>query len=102
ARPVGPTRLDTCFGDLARDEDGNARVTLSHPDRDRRLVLWMDRSFRYVMAYTGDTVAPEERRRRSLALEPMSCPPDALRTGEGLVTLAPGESFKGSWGIEVH
>ena len=99
ARPVGPTRLDTAFMGLARDSDGVARVELHHPDTGRGVTVWMDRSFNYVMAFTGDTLADVERRRRSIALEPMTCPPDAFRSGVGLVTLAPGGSWQGSWGV---
>jgi aldose 1-epimerase len=29
----------------------------------------------------------------------MTCPPDAFRTGEGVVELDPGESFTSRWGI---
>ena len=31
----------------------------------------------------------------------MTCPPNAFRTGEDLVTLAPGESHVATWGIRV-
>jgi galactose mutarotase-like enzyme len=99
ARPIGPTRLDTAFGGLRRDPDGVAHVELRHPEQDRRVTLWMDGAFGWVMAYTADTVMPGDRRRRSIAVEPMTCPPDALRSGTDLVTLAPGETWGGSWGI---
>lgn len=98
-RPVGPTRIDTAFTQLARDDSGTARVELRHPEADRSVAVWMDRSFRYVMVYSGDTVSTPERRRRALAIEPMTCPPDALRSGTDLVGLAPGESWSGTWGI---
>jgi aldose 1-epimerase len=98
-RPIGPTRLDTAFFALARDSDGIARVELRHPEDDRGVTLWMDSTFGYVMAYTADTVDDEARRRRSIALEPMTCPPDALRSGTALITLAPGASWRGSWGL---
>lgn len=98
ARPIGPTRLDTAFGDLARDGQGTARVSLHHPDSGRGLTVWMDKAFIYVMAFSADTVAPE-RRRRSVAIEPMTCPPDALRSGDGLVTLEPGRPWRAQWGI---
>ena len=58
----------------------------------------MDRHFRYVMAFTGDTLEPD-RRRRAIAVEPMTCPPDALRSGADLVRLEPGAKWDGSWGI---
>ena len=38
--------------------------------------------------------------RRSLAVEPMTCPPNAFRSGEDLVQLEPGQSFTSSWGID--
>ena len=39
------------------------------------------------------------RRRRGLAIEPMTCAPDAFNSGDGLLTIAPGESVEGRWGI---
>ena len=38
-------------------------------------------------------------RGRAVAVEPMTCPPDALNSGDGLVRLAPGESWTGAWGV---
>jgi aldose 1-epimerase len=38
--------------------------------------------------------------RHSIAVEPMTCPPNAFRTGESLIRLGPGESTASSWGIE--
>jgi aldose 1-epimerase len=37
--------------------------------------------------------------RRGLAIEPMTCPPQAFGTGEGLIRLEPGATFAGTWGI---
>jgi aldose 1-epimerase len=37
--------------------------------------------------------------RRSLAVEPMTCPPNAFRTGTALTRLTPGESATSAWGI---
>ena len=99
-RPIGPTRLDTAFTGLGRDGDGLARVELRHPDADTRVTLWMDSAFRYVMLYSADRVAAADRRRRALAVEPMTCPPDALRSGTDLVVLGPGGSWRGTWGID--
>lgn len=99
ARPVGATRLDTAFSGLRRDRQGLARIELRHPEGDRRVSLWMDGAFGWLMAYTGDTVSAPESRRRSLALEPMTCPPDALRSGTDVVALSPGASWSGTWGI---
>jgi aldose 1-epimerase len=50
------------------------------------------------MVFTGDPLPDVAR--RSLAVEPMTCAPNAFRTGEGLLTLEPGASFTAEWGIE--
>ena len=44
----------------------------------------------WLQIYTGDQL-PEGQRRRSLAVEPMTCPPNALADGADLVVLEPGE-----------
>ena len=65
------------------------------------VTLWADALWSHVMVFTGDTLAPE-RRRRGLAVEPMTCAPDAFNTGEGLRVLAPGESVTCSWGVTLR
>lgn len=97
-RSIGPARLDTAFTDLERDE-GVARARLEDPDTGRGVEVWMDDRFRYLMAYTGDTVGDEALRRTAVAIEPMTCPPDAFRSGRDLIVLEPGVSWEGSWGI---
>jgi aldose 1-epimerase len=96
-RELGPTRLDHCFTDLERDDDGLARVVLRDPESESGLTLWMDDAYGYLMLFTGDPLPDVAR--RSLAVEPMTCPPNAFRTGEDLIRLEPGDSFTGSWGL---
>jgi len=90
-RPVGPTRLDHCFTDLDRDEDGRVRVAIGET------TLWADESYPYLMIFTGDGLPDVER--RSLAVEPMTCAPNAFVSGDGLILLEPGESHAAAWGI---
>jgi aldose 1-epimerase len=97
-RPVGVTRLDTSYGDLARGSDGRAKVELDHPDGEAGVTLWADERFGHLMVFTGDTLGPDERR-RSVAVEPMTCPPDAFRSGTDVIVLKPGARWTGSWGI---
>jgi aldose 1-epimerase len=97
--PIGATRMDTAFTDLARAADGRASVTLRDPDTDDTVSMWCDESFDYLMVFTGDALPDAERRRTGLAVEPMTCAPDAFRSGDGLLVLEPGEAFEGSWGI---
>ena len=97
ARPIGATRIDNAFSDLERDGDGLARVELRDVDGDSTVTVWVDESHPYVMVFTGDPLPDVAR--RSIAVEPMTCPPNAFRTGEHLVRLEPGESTTGTWGI---
>jgi aldose 1-epimerase len=97
-RPIATTRLDNAFTDLERDGDGLARVALGDSGGSSRLTLWVDESYPYLMLFTGDPLPDVNR--RSLAVEPMTCPPNAFRTGEALIRLAPGVSFTSAWGIE--
>jgi aldose 1-epimerase len=101
AREIGPAHLDVAFTDLARDADGKARVRLLAPRGDRSVVLWMDESYRYVMVFTGDTLGDSTRRRRALAVEPMTAAPNAFQSGDGLRILGPGEAFRSEWGLEL-
>jgi aldose 1-epimerase len=96
-RRIGDTALDTAFADLERDRDGGAELSLEGDAR--RVRLWMDRSFGWVMAFTGDSLPDEARRRRSLGVEPMTCPPNALASGTGVAVLEPGERHVSAWGI---
>jgi aldose 1-epimerase len=98
-RRLGPTSLDTAFGELVRGEDGLAVAVLSDSTGDRAVRLWVDDGYRYLMVYTADQVGDSERRRKAVAVEPMTCPPDALRTGTDLIELDPGASWQASWGL---
>jgi aldose 1-epimerase len=99
ARRIGKTRIDFAFGDLERDEEGRARACLTGVD-GRQVELWAGRAFGYLQVYTGDGLE-SDRRRMSLAVEPMTCPPNGLKTGEQIVRLHPGESWEGCWGVRV-
>jgi aldose 1-epimerase len=98
-RRIGSTQLDAAFGSLVRGSDGRAVARLQDPDSGRSLHLWVDDSYRYLMIYTADQVSRPERRRAAVAIEPMTCPPDAFRTGADLIELEPGESWQGTWGL---
>ncbi len=90
-RPVGATVLDHAFTDLERDADGLARIEFGNR------MLWVDGSYGYLMVFSGDPLPDVAR--RSLAVEPMTCPANAFRSGEALIRLEPGESFTSVWGL---
>lgn len=94
---IGSANLDDCFTDLERDADGIAWVHLAAADGARRISLWADRAYDYLMIFTGDTLSTGAR--ESVAVEPMTCAPDAFNSGDGTIVLEPGDSFSGSWGI---
>lgn len=56
-RGIGSTVLDTGYADLIRGEDGLARVELEAPDGGRKVSVWLDQSYPYVMAFSGDSPA---------------------------------------------
>ncbi len=93
------TVVDTAFTDVDRDADGRCWVRLWNRRGDGGVGLWMDERFPFYMLFTGDTLPEVSRRRQSLGVEPMTCAPNAFASGDGLITLAPGESVTSSWGI---
>jgi len=102
ARLIGSAVLDTAFTTLDRDTDDRAWANLSVPGGDSGVAgaaLWTDPGFGYLMVYTGDTLGEVSRRRRAVAIEPMTCPPNALRTRKDLLTLQPGQQWSASWGL---
>ena len=97
-RRIGAAVLDTTWGDLDRQADGGSAVTIAAPDGSRSVTVWGDENFHWWQVFTGDTLTGE-RFRRSLAIEPMTCPPDAFRSGRDLIVLAPGQTWRASWGV---
>jgi len=99
ARLLGTQQLDVAYTDLARDEGGLAWARLAGPD-GRTAELWVDGSYPVLQIFTGDTLAPD-RRRRGLGAEPMTCPPNAFGRGEGVLRLEPGASVITAWGARL-
>ena len=91
--------LNLCYLELERDGKGRANIDLVRNDGDGGVRVWMNEAFDYVMVYTGDDVPTVDRRRRGIAIEPMTCAPDAFNNGWGLVVLQPGDSISGRWGV---
>lgn len=89
---IGEQVLDAAYTDLEGDS-----VRLSAGGRTT--VLTSDGA--WVQMFTGDTLAPA-RRRRGLAVEPLTAPADALRGGDGLRVLEPRESTALSWSVRAE
>jgi aldose 1-epimerase len=99
-RPIGTTRLDHALTGLDRDGDGRAWVRLADGGSASAVRLWADEGYRWLQVFTGDPLGPE-RRRKALAVEPMTCPPNAFVTADDLLVLEPGEAVTHTWGLQV-
>lgn len=99
ATPVGGRQADTAFTDVAVGPGGRVEARVTAPD-GRTSVVWGGEAVRWWQVFTGDAL-PERWRRTTLAVEPMTCAPDALNSGVGLAVLEPGERHTMTWGMAL-
>lgn len=98
SRRLGPVQIDHAFTDIVRDAEGLARVRVLDPSGAGVELEW-GTEWPWVQVHTGDKpVGPD---RLGLAVEPMTCPPDALHSGTDLVHLQPGQAHSASWAIRA-
>ena len=122
-RPVGDSQLDHALTGLDRDASGRAwaRLTSAGTQGARtevartevartevartevartEVALWAGPGYEWLQVFTGDTLGPSHRR-KAMAIEPMTCPPNAFNSGVDLLMLEPGDSVTHTWGIQV-
>ncbi len=103
ARRIGATTLDDAFTDLAAGADGLARVTLVDPDTGLgSAMVWDPATLPWLQLHTADLADDQpdaDQSRGGLAVEPMTCPPDAFGSGVDLVVLEPGETHEVAWTV---
>jgi aldose 1-epimerase len=99
AHAIGGARLDHAFTGLARDAGGRAWARLGAAGLE--VSFWAGQGYQWLQVFTGDALDPPHRR-RALAVEPMTCPPNAFVTGLDLITLDPGSSVTHAWGIQAR
>ncbi len=90
--------LDTAFTDLIRGPDGRWHVNVRLAERCT--YLWGDEFMRWIQVFTGGPY-----RDWGIAVEPMTCGPDAFNPGpthDDLRVLEPDQTFRGQWGIGVE
>lgn len=88
-RMIGATVFDNPFGGIQYD-NGHATATLRDPGTGREASITFDGAYRWLQVFSGDDHG--DRAREALAVEPMTCPPNAFRTGIDLITLDPDAS----------
>ncbi|XVX19640.1 aldose 1-epimerase family protein [Actinomycetota bacterium] len=97
-RAVAETELDTAYTGLER-VDGRWEVTVAAPGRPA-VVVWADEALDWMQVFTKKARA-DQPGRHGIAVEPMSCPPDAFNSGDSLVVLQPGERWQARWGLRL-
>jgi aldose 1-epimerase len=98
-RLIGSTQLDHALTGLDRDGEGRVWAELAADGGSgARVALWAGAGYRWLQVFTGDPLGPD-RRRKAVAIEPMTCPPNAFATGADLLVLEPGQAVTHSWGI---
>jgi aldose 1-epimerase len=94
---LGDRFFDDAFGDVTV-VDGVSVHTLTAPD-GRTLELWQDSNCGFVQVFTTQIFPKRNGTGTAVAVEPMTAPPNAFNSGDGLRWLAAGESFTVSWGL---
>lgn len=97
ARTIGSTEIDHAFTSIAADVTGTSELTVTDPSGSHVGMRW-DASCPWLQIHTADK-ADAAVGRRGLAVEPMTCPPDAFNSGTDLIALEPGASHAASWTI---
>ncbi|WAP50448.1 aldose-1-epimerase [Arthrobacter sp. ATA002] len=92
-RLLGATSLDHAFTGLP---DDGWQVSLRNPATGATTVLSSPADSRWLQVYSG-----EELGRRGMAVEPMTCPPDAFNTGTDLIVLEPGDGHVFSYSVSA-
>nr|WP_144876621.1 aldose 1-epimerase family protein [Microbacterium sp. 1.5R] len=97
-RRLGDVFIDHAFTGLSR-AGGIAEVRVQTAS-GAGVAIAFDEGCPWVQVHTADTPV-EATHRIGLAVEPMTCPPDAFRSGVDLVVLQPGGAHAASWTISA-
>lgn len=84
-RIIAQTTIDHTFRTLPPDAEWEVRIT----SQSQNMSTFLRSHQPWLQIYTGEKLA-----RRGLAVEPMTCPPDAFNSGINLIHLAPGEAHQ--------
>ncbi|WP_439690452.1 aldose 1-epimerase family protein [Curtobacterium sp. SP.BCp] len=96
---IGPRFIDHAFTGFVRDTEGTAVIDVVAAD-GHGVRASFGAECGWVQVHTADHVVTEYHR-SGLAVEPMTCAPDAFNTGadRGLLVLEPGAAHTAAWTI---
>ena len=94
-RTLGGSFIDHAFTGLP---EGEVELTVMAEHGRGVGMRWLSESCPWVQVHTADRPDPSESR-LGLAVEPMTCPPDAFNSGTDVARLAPGASTSAGWTI---
>ena len=97
-RTIGDVQLNHTYADLQLDADGRARTRLRDPKSGVAIAVWQEKGV--MLVFTADTTDRDAR--KSVALEPMECMPNAFNRDDctPLITLGPGQERRFVCGVE--
>ncbi|MBA7516709.1 putative protein YihR [subsurface metagenome] len=90
---LGNTNLDSCF--LLNTEEKQAEIIIENKQGNVKYKIWQEtgiNKYNYLQIYTPPS-------RKSIAIEPMTCAPNAFNNKKGLIVLAPQERISLTWGV---
>ncbi len=93
--------VDDCFTELTRDADGLAHTVLTYAD-GWETDVWQDEALPHTVVFTKPGFPWAHTKAHGIAIEPQTCPTNALQSGTDLVWLEPQEHFVAQWGIAVR
>ena len=95
------TQLDTCFAGVARGSDGRSRTTVRRANDGVGGVGIRGLGGARPSATSRRTRETRSnrpsRRRQGVAIEPMTCPPNAFASGIDVIHLEPGAAWSAAW-----
>lgn len=97
AKTLGSIEIDHAFTRLAAEADGTSALIVTDPSGSHVGMRW-DASCPWLQIHTADKPEPAISR-RGLAVEPMTCPPDAFNSQTDLIVLEPAASHAAGWSI---
>jgi aldose 1-epimerase len=90
---LSTTKFDSCF--VLKQDPTPAEIVIFNKKDNFGYKIWQEtgeNKYNFLQVYTPPA-------RQTIAIEPMTCQPDAFNNKNGLINLAPGKSLSVKWGV---